>query len=94
MKTKVALFPQKSFNIIVGEKVPLKKIGGLKDAIDSTDNSLDDPHRLVVRYSGTEPKLRVLVEAGTQTSVDHAWTNIRDAIIESFDKSGISATKE
>lgn len=94
MKTKVALFPQKSFNIIVGEKVPLEKIGGLKDAIDSIDNSLDDPHRIVVRYSGTEPKLRVLVEAGTQTSVDHAWTNIRDAIIESFDKSGISATKE
>lgn len=28
MKTKVALFPQKSFNIIVGEKVPLEKIGG------------------------------------------------------------------
>ena len=32
------------------------------EELSSLDEAKEDGHRLVVRYSGTEPKLRILVE--------------------------------
>ncbi|MDR2603446.1 MAG: hypothetical protein LBC11_02715 [Puniceicoccales bacterium] len=92
LKTKIALFPQKSFNVAVNVKVPLSDIEGLNEDIEKIDSKLPPPHRVLVRYSGTESKLRVLVEAPDQEVVNDAWKDLKKSIIERMMDNGISAS--
>ncbi|MDR1528217.1 MAG: hypothetical protein LBS22_01350 [Puniceicoccales bacterium] len=92
LKTKIALFPQKSFNVSVNTKVPLSDIKGLNEDIEKIDSKLPSPHRVLVRYSGTEPKLRVLVEAPNQEVVNDAWKDLKRSIIDRMMDNGISAS--
>lgn len=56
-------YHQEMVNFTVREKVPLEEIPGLSEAIDATESELGLSGRVLVRYSGTERKMRVLVEA-------------------------------
>lgn len=91
-KRKFALLPQKTFNILVDNKMPIEKIPGLQDDIAKIDAELPQPHRIVLRYSGTEPKLRALIEARERISVDHAWKKLSDAIINRLSENGIASS--
>ncbi|WP_035587222.1 phosphoglucosamine mutase [Hippea jasoniae] len=55
--------PQKTENVFVKEKIPLEEVDELQDAIDAAKSKLSGNGRIVVRYSGTEPLLRITVEA-------------------------------
>ena len=53
------LFPQVQTNINVSEKIPFEKIDGSKEMLNKIEKA---NYRHLVRYSGTENKLRLLVE--------------------------------
>ncbi len=53
------LYPQVQTNINVSEKVPLESIEGVEDLLKSVEK---EGYRHLVRYSGTENKLRLLIE--------------------------------
>ncbi len=55
-------FPQKLVNIKVAHKPPLESIEPLKKAIEQKERELGNKGRVLVRYSGTENKARVMVE--------------------------------
>lgn len=55
-------FPQKLVNIPVTQKPPLESIETLQKAIKNITGSLKNTGRVLVRYSGTENKVRVMVE--------------------------------
>jgi phosphoglucosamine mutase len=55
-------FPQKLVNIKVSHKPPLETIESLKKAIEQKERELGAKGRVLVRYSGTENKARVMVE--------------------------------
>ena len=57
------VFPQKIVNVQVKSKPPLDSLPIVSDAIEKATRSLGSAGRVVVRYSGTEPKARVMVEA-------------------------------
>ena len=57
------IFPQKLVNLAVAEKPPLENITGLTKLIDTAESTMGDNGRVLVRYSGTEKKIRVMVEA-------------------------------
>lgn len=59
----VPLFPQSSAALEVPEKPPLESCAGLQQAISEVTEALGGNGRVLVRYSGTESKLRLLVEA-------------------------------
>lgn len=63
LSDKIALFPCSSFNINVAKKIPLDSICNLTNDLKMFEDGLHGRGRVLVRYSGTEPKLRVLVEA-------------------------------
>lgn len=67
------VFPQVLRNLRVKEKRPLEELPAVHQAIREAEAALGDRGRVVVRYSGTEPLLRVMVEAETQAEVDR-WT--------------------
>src|SRR5690606_238868 len=54
--------PQASSTLAVREKIPLEKLVRLPKAIAEAEALLGSCGRVLVRYSGTEPKLRFLVE--------------------------------
>jgi phosphoglucosamine mutase len=75
LRRALVKFPQLSVAVAVREKKPLASLGALSAAIRESEATLGASGRVLVRYSGTEPKLRLLVEgpndAVVQRSLDH-----------------------
>jgi phosphoglucosamine mutase len=67
-------FPQKLTNIVVKEKKPIDQFPDLVAIVAQAESTLKpEGGRVLLRYSGTEPKIRLLVEAREVSSVEH-WT--------------------
>ncbi len=56
-------FPQVLLNVRVGARRPVDQVPALAAAVKSAESRLSDNGRVFVRYSGTEPLLRIMVEA-------------------------------
>ncbi len=60
------VYPQVLINMDVAEKPPLEDIDALQDAIKQAELELGDQGRVLIRYSGTQPMCRVMVEGPTE----------------------------
>lgn len=69
-------FPQTLTNINVSEKKPIDQIPGLTQTIEQAQDQLGTFGRVLVRYSGTEKKLRVMVEGRCQEKLDEVSNQI------------------
>ena len=59
-------FPQLLVNVRVGDKGRLRDAVEVWDAVEEEQSSLGGEGRVVLRPSGTEPLVRVMVEAATE----------------------------
>ena len=75
-------FPQKLINIRVSQKPPLDSIPALTEGIRKREKELGDKGRILVRYSGTENKARVMVECEN----DEECTAHAEALAEIIEK--------
>jgi phosphoglucosamine mutase len=67
-------FPQLVTNVRVREKKPFEQLNGLNKLVAEAENELKaQGGRLLLRYSGTEPKARLLLE-GRDKSVLESWS--------------------
>lgn len=66
LKSPVAIFPQVLKNIKVTDKTAAQNDIDVKAAVEKVAEALDNDGRILVRESGTEPVVRVMVEAGSQ----------------------------
>lgn len=73
-------FPQATAAITVREKPPLASLAKLSAAIHEVETALGTRGRVMVRYSGTEPKLRFLVEGPASDAVQAGITKLTDAL--------------
>ncbi|PYY01612.1 MAG: phosphoglucosamine mutase, partial [Acidobacteria bacterium] len=74
------VFPQLIKNVRVREKQPLEQIAAVKSAIRDAENDLNGNGRVVVRYSGTEPLARVMIEAESEEKMHKHIDAIAGAI--------------
>ena len=58
----------------VREKPPLESLPEVARLLAEAERALGEAGRIVLRYSGTEPLARVMVEAETQADVDR-WAS-------------------
>jgi phosphoglucosamine mutase len=66
-------FPQLLTNIVVREKKPLEQVDGLAALLHKAEADLQSRGgRILLRYSGTEPKVRLLLE-GPQAPLLQHW---------------------
>ena len=66
---RMETFPQVLTNVVVKEKPPISEITALQDAIVKHQLTLGDEGRILVRYSGTEMLVRVMVEGRDQEQI-------------------------
>ncbi|MBI2154475.1 MAG: phosphoglucosamine mutase [Candidatus Rokubacteria bacterium] len=63
-------FPQVLLNVEVREKPPLDGVPGLAGRLKEIEASLDGRGRILVRYSGTEPLARVMLEGEDRGQIE------------------------
>lgn len=73
-------FPQLLVNVRVKNKRPLDQLPGVQNEIRQAEAAFGGNGRVVVRFSGTEPLARVMVEGPDDASVNHWANRIADAI--------------
>lgn len=65
-------FPQTLVNVRVKSKVDVATVPEIAEAMGRVEHALAGRGRLLVRYSGTEPLLRIMIEGENQATVQ-AW---------------------
>ncbi len=73
-------FPQRLINVAVRSKPELSTVPSIADAISSTESELGQAGRVLVRYSGTENKTRVMVECEDEKSCERYAQKIAKVI--------------
>jgi len=73
-------FPQVILNVKVKSKPPLDSLPEVARALTAAQSALGENGRVVLRYSGTEPLARVMVEAEQQVDVEHFSKSIAEAL--------------
>jgi len=74
------VYPQLLVNVRVRERRPLEELPRVTDEIRACEEELDGSGRILVRYSGTEPLLRVMVEGPEQGQVKRLADRVAVAI--------------
>jgi phosphoglucosamine mutase len=74
------VFPQTIVNVRVKEKKPLDGISTVAASIRAAEEELQGNGRVVIRYSGTEPLARVMIEAESEEAMHRHASAIAGAI--------------
>jgi phosphoglucosamine mutase len=75
--------PQRLVNVTVRERRDLSALPAVQSAIDRVNRALGSRGRVLVRYSGTEPLVRVMVEGEQIAQVERYCEEIAAALRES-----------
>jgi phosphoglucosamine mutase len=73
--------PQVLVNVKVGTKRPLAELPDVQGLIRRVEADLGDEGRVLVRYSGTEPKVRVMIEGPDQARIEVQANEIASALV-------------
>jgi phosphoglucosamine mutase len=79
---QLTTYPQVLLNVRVSRKVDLKTVPEVAKVMSSVESRLAGNGRLLVRYSGTEPLLRVMLEGQDQDEIRRWGQEIVDAVKE------------
>ncbi len=74
------VLPQVLLNVRVAEKRPLESIPEIMQSIIAVESELQNRGRVLIRYSGTEPLLRVMLEGEDPERIRELAQDIVDAV--------------
>jgi phosphoglucosamine mutase len=80
LASELVTYPQVLLNLRVREKVDLRTVPEVESVIADVESRLAGSGRLLVRYSGTEPLLRVMLEGKDQGQIRKWGEEIVDAV--------------
>ena len=83
----LSVFPQTIRNVRVRERVPLEGLPPVQEQIRASQQCLGNSGRILVRYSGTELLVRVMVEAESAEQVERHASALVRVIQESMGES-------
>ena len=82
---EVKIYPQLLKNVRVADKKTARENPAVIEAVNAVSEALGDDGRILVRESGTEPVIRVMVEAAT----DELCERYVDQVIEVIKAEGL-----
>ena len=80
LKTCLKKYPQAQRNVLVKEKPPLAELPAVMKLVNEAEKELSGKGRVLLRYSGTEPKIRLLIEGREFDKIDKQANRIAEAI--------------
>jgi len=80
LKTCLKKYPQAQRNLKVKSKPPIEELREVVKLRDEAERELAGKGRVLLRYSGTEPKIRLLIEGRELDKIDKQANRIADAI--------------
>lgn len=87
LRKEIPMVPSLMESIRVKEQKPLEGLVNLNIAIKEIEGELGKDGRLLVRYSGTEPKIRLLVEAVDSSALQPIMQRLKAAVGEDLEVS-------
>ena len=84
LKKVMTVFPQVLISVDVKSKPPLESLPDVMAAIRKVEQDIDGKGRVLVRYSGTQPQCRVMVEGPTEAGTRRYCERIAKVIRESI----------
>jgi phosphoglucosamine mutase len=81
-----ARFPQQLVNVPVRRKPKLSDVPAIAAKVAEVERELGDDGRLLLRYSGTEPKCRVMVEAADAARCERLCRELADVVARELDR--------
>jgi phosphoglucosamine mutase len=79
LRRALVKFPQRTASLRLREKKPLATLTRLPAAVAALESGFGARGRVLVRYSGTEAKLRLLVEGPTDAAVEAGLAQLEAA---------------
>ena len=79
-------FPQVLINVEVHSKPDIESVPEIVDAIKSVESELGGRGRVLVRYSGTQPICRIMVEGHSESDTQRFCQQLSDIVIEKIGK--------
>ncbi len=73
-------YPQVLLNFQVARKLPIDDLPSVRGAIDKVEKALGSDGRVLVRYSGTESKARVMIEGTDEAIIRNYAEEIADCL--------------
>ncbi len=80
LKKCLKKYPQAQRNLVVKSKPPIEELRDVVKLRDEIERELAGKGRVLLRYSGTEPKIRLLIEGREFDKIDKHANRIADAI--------------
>ena len=80
LAAELVAYPQVLVNVRVRERTPLESVPAIAEAMQRVEARLAGQGRLLVRYSGTEPLLRVMIEGKDQQEIQGWAREIADLV--------------
>jgi phosphoglucosamine mutase len=74
LASALVTFPQVLVNVRVRERADYTKIPAIADSIKRIEERVNGQGRLLIRYSGTEPLLRIMIEGKNDGEI-RQWAN-------------------
>ncbi len=85
LKSEMRLYPSELLNLRVKAKLPLESLKTLQSAISSAESQTEGQGRVLLRYSGTENKLRILVECASATILNKVLAELNAAVLSDLE---------
>jgi phosphoglucosamine mutase len=80
LTAELKVYPQRLVNVRVRERKPLEELPAVAAEIRAAEKSFGDSGRVLVRFSGTEPLARVMVEGPDLARVEAFANSIASQI--------------
>jgi phosphoglucosamine mutase len=80
LTAELKIYPQLLVNVRIKNRRPLTELAAVRDEIERAESEFGDTGRVLVRFSGTEPLARVMVEGPEIGRVEHFANSIAAAI--------------
>jgi phosphoglucosamine mutase len=80
LKRIMQRYPQKMINVRIKQRKPIDEVPEIAALIRHHEQRLGDEGRILIRPSGTEPVIRVMVEGVDQTLIDQVAEELADVI--------------
>ncbi len=92
LKAGMSKFPQRLINVRLAERQDVTQCAKIRAAVADAERKLGDTGRILLRPSGTEPLMRVMVEGQDAALVDELAKNIAEVVEQSVNAASAQGT--